>query len=745
MRPTLKKDTGIRSGLLSQQKKNIRQQVQQTRKELEISDITTDLINETSQITVLKNWAKKLGVPNLMSYKVANIAALKRAMVMKLTAIKEDDEPLVDVVEQDDNELYKQYIAIEKFLKSYTKNPLKTTSIYGQAGEKFNDMWKHMTRNEKAIFIGDYFQLNVEPKKINPLAYLNDFIESRKGTNADTQESVTSAYLREFIKNVGNPTKESELKLIELTNHVLFPKTFLTRFAHLEQPVQIKFAGQYIRSNYRNPLDALEIFLNPQSVEEKKANPVQILRIGGMKRNISKEESTDKPNDYKQCINRLRNLGWIIKPISNVDQIYISAPSPDSEGWFYPSDALYTDICQYQTYVKSPTENIVVLNNNKKVVFEVNSTLKKDYSPSNLLNDLQSAQKGTIFTKLPPVWILNTPLYQVDQVYIDAPVLNISTQTKMNFEIISRHLQKESRFDTYQTYLMRFIVTFFPFMKNVSPKMPHTFNIVDKLKVGYISQDVYKEMAISEKAPEANVQLLVEDLEKYLPIFASETIRTVNSGNSGFVPTPITFKQNTFREINCPEADIWKVQDLVIYNDKCLVIPELLTLFKNGNYTDPKTGEDLESGFVEDIKRRYSHLASEKFENSLGEYFVDKALYDQAHPVVIRKTRKERYTSEDLSSDFDKYFQLKKIYLDPVALIKNIMEFDVTAQCTKCGCCIGNSGVKSILNRTDGSTIPVSFCNYTCMMEHNFIPMHTAEEEIEEKAGDILARIVDSV
>lgn len=755
---TKKTTTGTRTGLLSRQKKDIRQQAQQTRKELDINEITSDLINETSQITILKNWAKKLGVPNLVSYKVANIAALKRAMLAKLTTVKENEEPIVDVVEKDDeNELYKQYVAIEKFLKSYSKNPSKTTSIYGQAGEKFNDMWKHMTRNEKAIFIGDYFQLNVEPKKVNPVSYLHDFIESRKGVHADTQESVTAAYLREFIKNIANPTEESlnaEKKLVE---HVLFPKTFLTKFTQLEQPVQIKFAGQYIRSSYRNPLDALELFLNPQVTEEKKISPVQILRIGGMGR-IGSTTEPSKPNNYTQCVNRFRNLGWIIRPISNVDQIYISAPasiiasapssnspSVESVEWYHPSDALYTDICQYQTYVKSPLENILILNSNKKVVFEVKSTLKKDYSPSSLATDLQSSQSGSIFTKLPPAWILNTPLYQVDQVYIDAPSLNISVQTKMNLEVIIQWIQKESRFDTYQTYLLRFLVTFFPFMRNVAPKEPHVFYIVDKLKSGYITQDSYKEMAISEKAPEADIKLLVEDLEKYLPIFAFETIRTVNSGNSGFVPTPITFRKDTFREISCPEADIWKAQDLVIYNDKCLVIPELLTLFKNNNYTDPKTGEELDKFFVEDIKRRYSHLTSEKFENKSGEYFVDKALYDKTHPVVVRPVRKDKYTPEDLSSDFDKYFNLKKIILDPVALIKNIMEFDIMAHCVKCGCCVSNSGVKSILNRTDGTIIQVSFCNYKCMAEHDFIPLHTADEEIEQESPNFMASIVDSV
>lgn len=783
---------GKKAGLLAQHKKDVRQQVQQGKKELEVSDLTPDLINETTQITTLKVWAKKLGVPDLLSYKVANVKALKRVMLVKLAELKEKDEPLIDIREGDDildgkiesdGELMKQYSAIEKFLKSYAKNPAKTTSIYGSAGDKFNELWKEMTRGEKSIFIQEYFELNVEPKKINPVAYLGAYLESKKGEMAETTESVTAAYLRAFIKNVGYPTEKNEAELVKLTEHVLFPKTFLTRFAALEQPVQLKFAGQYVRSGaYRNPLDALELFLNPPLKVPKERVPVQIMNVGGLVRKYAAEQSevdATKKNNYHKCLVALRHLKWIIKPVSNVDEGYLSVPYTE-EGvgaeaepeWYYPSDDFFTDLCQYHSYVRSPKENIIVINSNKKVLVEVRRLKDPEYSPTQLSMDLQKSQTGSIFVKLTPLWVLNTPLYQVDDVYLDAPSRNLLIKTGIDFQTIVTALQKESRYETYQTYLLRFIVMFFPFMDNKvtnaniyfnkdaltrDTAQSHLFYIRDRFIKGYITQDSYRGLSISEKAPEADIAELTRDLENYLPVFSVETIKSTSGGY--VYPTPIVFRPSIFRKIECPAEKDWFPQDLVVYKDRCLVIPQLLINFQTKNYTDPDTGEELDRDFVEGIKWRYSQLNSEKFqkrpvkvvkdsgeeEEVPGEViYVDKALYDKAHPVVIRPVRKDKYTSDDLSNDFNKYFGLTSVILDPVALIENIMEFDIGGVCAKCGEDIRGSGVKSMINRTDGGTVQISFCDYKCMVAHDFVPLHTTEEEVEApptQTGDIVESV----
>lgn len=783
-----------KAGLLAQHKKDVRQQAQQGKKELEVNEITPALINETTQITILKVWAKKLGVPDLLSYKVANIGSLKKAMLAKVAELSAAEEPIIDVREGDDllgdevesdGELMKQYSAIERFLKSYAKNPNKTTSIYGSAGDKFNDLWKELSRSDKAVFIQDYFQLNVELKKINPVAYLSAYIESRKGMDAETPESVTAAYLREFIKNVANPKPETEEKLAKLTEHALFPKTFLTKFAALEQPVQLKFAGQYVRSGgYRNPLDALELFLNPPKVEERQRIPIQMLKVGGIVTKYATEAGeadATKKNHYQKCFQNLRRYNWIIRPVSNVDEAYISTPvsAEEDNEWYHPSEAFYTDVCQYHSYVRSPREALLIINSNRRVVVEVRSTSNPSYSPSDLAKDLEIAQTGNIFVKLTPLWVLNTPLYQVDDVYLESPTKNLLVKTGINFDPIITALQKESQYETYQTYLLRFLVMFFPFLPNVvttrgiyfansssdiniSSFPVHAFSIKDKVKSGYITQDAYKSMALSEKAPEADISKLIANIERYLPVFCFETIK--GTGGGYVFTTPIVFDPMTFRKIDCPEAETWYPKDLIVYKDKCLVIPELLTLFQTANYTDPRTGEELDADFVKTVTDRYSHLIAEKFqkkdfpvfipqpsgetaiETAPGEIvYVDKALYDKAHPVIIRPVRKDKYTADDLSNDFDKYFQLKQIILDPLGLIENIMEFDIQGECAKCGGAVGDSGIKSMINRTDGTTTQISFCTYKCMVGHDFAPVQTTiDEEVEAppaQPGDIVESV----
>jgi hypothetical protein len=774
-------------GLLAQHRKDVKQQVQQGKKDIEISDLTIDIIEKTTQITVLKVWAKKLGVPGLLEYKVANISGLKRAMIEKLSGAKEIIEPVINVVIEDDKDLFKQYTSIEKFLKSYIKNPNKTTSIYGSAGDEFNGMWKDLTRNEKTIFAQEYFELNIDAKnpitgaritRVNPVAYLKGFAESRKDSNTETPESVTASYLRLFIKGTDTPERAAQLQTI--SEHPLFPKTFLTKFEKLEQSVAIKFAGMYIRSGgYRNPIDALEMFVTPEV--KKEVLPMTQMFIGGLQGYSDTEVKNAEKNDYNKCVTTLEKFKWIIKPISNVDEVYLGDQVEIGDlSWYHPSKAFYTDLCQYHSYVLSPTDSVIVLNSNKRATVHVRHDTGAEYNPTELSKELIGAQTGNIFLKLSPLWILNTPLYQIDKVYLDSA--SSAIPLSMNLTKVISDLQKSSRYDTFQTYLIRFIIMFFPLIRNTmipvdqkpytkegSTLKPHIFLVAEHLHNGYITPECYGSMSITEKAPEVNIQLLIEFLNMYISVFSVEVIK--NSGKSTRYFSSIQYTSEVFNSVNCPEQFEWNPKDLLIYENKCIAIPQLLTDFSNGNFTNPSTGAQFPKDFVDSILSRFSSLKDKKFQKIVTVFYdyvtlkndtfgsdsiivsqepgeivyIDKNAYDMAHPVitVTKPVKKDKYSSEDLSEQFNSYFKIQSVILDPIAVIANIMHFDPQAKCNRCNANIGKSAVKSILNRTDGTTIQVSFCGYKCMMDHDFIPMHTVEEVINvgTQVGDVIGEV----
>jgi len=756
-------------GLLAQHRKDVKQQVQQGKKDIEISDLTSDIIEKTTQITVLKVWAKKLGVPGLLEYKVANISGLKRAMIEKLSGRKDVEEPVINVVIEDDKDLFKQYTSIEKFLKSYIKNPNKTTSIYGSAGDEFNLMWKELTRNEKTIFAQEYFELNIDAKnpitgaritRVNPVAYLKGYMDSRRDSNVESPESVTASYLRLFIKSGDTPERTAQLHTI--SEHPLFPKTFLTKFNQLEQSVAIKFAGMYIRSGgYRNPIDALDMFITPEV--KKEVLPMTQMFIGGVQGYSNAEVKSTEKNDYNKCVLLLTKCKWIIKPISNVDDVYLGDRVEIGDlSWYHPSKAFYTDLCQYHSYVLSPTDSVIVLNANKRVTVHVRHENGAEYNPTELAKELISAQTGNIFLKLSPLWVLNTPLYQIDKVYLDSP--NSAISSTLNLDKVILDLQKSSRYDTFQTYLIRFIIMFFPLIRNTkipqdqkpytkegSALKPHVFLVAEHLNKGYITPEHYAAMSISEKVPEVNMQLLIEFLNMYISVFSVEVIK--NAGKSTKYFSSVQYTPDVFNDVECDAEAEWKIQDLLIYDNRCLVLPKLLSNFANGNFVDEYNGVQFDESFVKSILSRYSPMIDKKFqklpldEKGEGEIvYIDKDAYDKAHPVITVSTKtakKDKYSSEDLSDQFNKYFNVQSIILDPVAVIANIMNFDPQAKCTKCGKSIGKSAVKSILNRTDGSTIQISFCDYKCMMDHDFIPMHTVEEEMDigTQAGDVIGEV----
>lgn len=770
-------------GLLKQYKKDVKQQAQQSKKEIEISDLTAKIVQETTQITVLKVWAKKLGMSNIVSYKSSDIEDLRKAILVKLAELKpeliiKEDREDEDIHKIDDNEAMKQYNAIEKFLKSYSKNPLKTSSIYGKLGNQFNQMWKEISPLEQYEFITDYFEFNVGLNKVNPVLYLKGFVNSLTGKQKETPGRILSSYLRLFIKNIGNPTDKTQSQMEELSKHALFPRSFLIKFSQLGRDIQIKFAGFYLRGGsgyHRNPIDSLELYLNPPKEVSIKRLPVKTLFTGGMKLNImNREVEETKLNDYRKCSALLRKLEWIIRPMDKESQNYLSIPS-EIEGFYLPSDSFYTDLCQYHSYVRSPNESIVVINTDKRIIVEVRLANGGIANPSKLSKDLQIAQTGNIFVKLTPWWILNTPIYQIDPIYLDQPDIFLHNRSGINFHKIIGDLRKSSRYESYQTYLTRFVVMFFPFFENLivdasGKKTKKDFFITSQVRSGYITHEAYANMSISQKVPEANVKRLVETIEGFMQSFSYAIVNGVGKNFISikpieFFPLAINLSEDifayspdVFSPVNCPEESEYYPQDLIVYQDRCFVIPELISRFMNHNHTDPKTGKDLEKDFVEDVVARYRHLISEKFQkkprmikNEEGEdveepgevFYIDKNMYDKAHPVIIKSPRKDKYTKEDLSDQFNRYFNVTHIILDPVALVKGLMNFDPQTKCQSCEKLVGKLRATSAVNRSDGSIIELSFCDYQCMSRHDFQPMHVVEEELDLpiRSGDIVNKV----
>lgn len=730
---------------LKEFQKNARAVANQVFKDIDVSELTQSDIESQDKIITLKAWAKRLGVPNYVQYNKSSIGSLKGAILRRLNEIRGGGETAWEDENKETNILL-QYTSIENFLKNYLKDPKTALTIYeGSKGVEFSEMWRNLKLYERNIFVRDYFSLNVGANKINPVSYLENYI--RLNQDVVSPRTLVIQYLTEFILN----TSETPEKLNEYSNHPLFPKSFLTKFQTLKSSDQLKFAGTYTRTtSHYEPLDAIEKFLNSEAPRERKET--EVLRIPGFKPPRVVEQDI-KRNDYAKCIDKLRKLNWLIRPISNVDQIYLSDTRDNI--WYTPSEAFYIDVCQYKSYVQSHQENILVIDSNKKITVEVKIGQKfgplvrnnpKPYTSTDLFKDLRIAQTGNIFSKLSPSWVMKTPLYQLDNVYLESPIKNVFTDLK--FSPLFGKLQAECRNDTYEEYIQKFILMFFPFFKNkissqnlyqeknLNSIPSHTFYIVEKIEKGYLTVDSYRNLTLIQKAPEVNTESLVRYLEMYSKYFTADCIRLAGENSSLY--QPIWFHPEVFNQIVCPEIDEWKTQDIIIHNGKCHSLPQLLYNFRNGNFLDSEHHE-FDKEFIQHVTDNYSHLVSKKFYRKSSndeskeslEFYIDKEFYDRLHPV----TQKTKKNVGDPSEEFDKYFNITEIIIDPIDLVKKLIEF--RQDCQKCARCKkdinGNCGIRSAVDRTDKSVIRVSFCDYDCLLKHKFNPIETLEDIVERK------------
>lgn len=762
--------------LLKQFKKTAAIAAKKSNTDIDVGKLTVDMVRNMDKITVLKVWAKDLDIPNLNSYKSINIKALQSEIIQKIVSRESETMIRLDSGESD-GDFYRQYQAIENFLNVFYKRQDREVSIFGVKGIEFKALWDEMTNTERRLFSQDFFTLNINPK-VNPIDYLRQFLASKE--IRETPLDIALNYLRAFINYTegtpdgeGAPDKDGE-KLQELQRieeHVLFSQDFANRFRSIPEDKQLEFAHFYVQNHKgRQPLEVLNLFLRQSKIIHYEKLPTGKLFLGGNHirlQKIQERAQAERENNYQKCVVSLRQRQWEIQPIGERNVYYLGDRVPGGSGeWYNPTELFFTDLCKYHSYVKSPKENLLILNSNtEKYSFLVRKKSSEEYSPTDLQKDLISAQKGSIFVKLSPVWIASSPLYQVDPIYLNTVTQTLTAKSEINFDKIISDLQKSSRYETFETYLFRFLLLFFPFFENISLKkgeFPYAnyknstvvyggdskkFFITEQVKNGYLTPEAYFGLTIAEKVPEVNEKNLIMSLERYLDIFIYESIK--GAGEQYIRLTPIEHTSDVFEDFVCPEEEDWQPQDLIVHEGRCFVLPQLLSKFKQRDFINQHTGKPFEQEFIDGVSRRYDHLMSNKFQKKGGEVvYIDQNLHDIAHPVEIRASRGQKYSDHEISQQFNEYFRIKQIILDPAALIKNIISFDPKTKCAHCQTDVDGKGVKSVIDRTDGNIVQLSFCDYTCMLDHNFLPVHSVEELGDSGEPDTrltVANIVEKV
>lgn len=727
-------------GILGKYRKDVKKKVAVEKKELDVSEITEELIKKTSQITILKKWAVKLKVPNIASYKTPQINRLKEVMLKYFLQMKQEEEenkePVIVSAEEEDNDLEKQYAAIEAFLKAQLND--KVTSVYGQAGDNFVDMWNQLDKNQKKLFLREYFELNVEPMKVTPVLYLKNFLANIKEVPAETPITVTRRYLSLFIRDNDKTLQKNPRvpeQMLELERSPLFSAQFMQEFQKLDLVTQLKFARVYIR-HPTNPVDALALFLNPVVVEPPPPRrPIKKVFIGGIPRYfpVSEEDSENfAKNNYKKCVLQYRGAGLAIKPISLPDG---TVGAEIKEGFHHPTDDFYMLLCEFRVAVTDPRQSIVQIGTEKKYsaeVKKVNGDKLSDITPYDLKLLIARIESGNIFAKLDPVWILQSPVYQVEERFRNYPfdVLNAKNDGSLSmFHKVISGIQTESRNDTLLVYYTRLFTLLFPFL---TFEPARTFASVERLKKRYITAETFANMSLAERIPEIPLEVLVPTIENFVRKNAPGFVKNANAQGKLSDMSIVVDKFTSVRE-KCPAFEAYQLQDIIIYTedgkDYCFSVPELLTQFLDGNTTNKQTGEPFSAPFVKSFLANYEHLKGEKFVKTVDgkeeDVYVDKDLYDLAHPVPVK--RQEKYSLEDVAGQFDAYFEPGPLIEDPILLIQTLIAFDLDQQCQACSRLVSDP-VRSMLDRSDGTTIPVGFCDYQCMSDYSFRPLHVAEE-----------------
>jgi len=753
---------------LKQHKKKVQKAKNEDEKNIDLNDLTPEIIEAVTKITLLKAWAKRLRIPKYNSFNAATIKQLQEAIIIKIAkSVTRND---VVAHEESAEDAIKEYKAIDKFLDAF-KRRIPLPDIYGKIGDEFVKLWNQLDDNQKFTFIRENDEVN--SKRLNSLAYLAQFIDRLRDIKIDTTNDLAKRYIRRFLikselmeKDAKGNTK-GEMKGV--TDHPAFSNEFAEKFAALDDRDKLKFGGQYILQSQLHPLEALRKYLDTgtekknlgigMDIEAMKkhlynvAGDAKVIKFhvpGGLAKHAKDTHKTI--DNLKRCVTKYRQKNLVITanrfiPPGMTDEVVVPTNDYRPEDFFRPSLLFYESLCKYHVYVSTPESNELTLTGPNKFtvqVFFLENGEIIDPTPSQLNALIHDAEYDNPFSIEKPDWILNTPISLVDPVYIKAisNQLSIWAGDEMcrSFGGEITKLIQEHNYNSLQHYYYSFLTFFAPFI----PVNGVKYHIITQLEKGYITPAAYATMTLEEKTPE------VDNIEKSIDSYFQKVPRLIVEKAwmpPGWKPLPemvLLSKTMTMDEI-CPDFLKYKPEDIIVHMGKCYLITELL------RWTQENKPIEMSSGFLKDIQNRYGHLKTEKFfyreadiapgdfdlgidtlfgEGKTREYYVDKKFYDKAHPEKHLRKTPVIFSEADIAAQFDQHFGVDKIIPDPVGMIHKLLQTDPSRQCPNCEGNIPIPKVRSLINRSDGSVYPIYFCDYQCMMDHNFQPRHTLSEAI---------------
>lgn len=691
---------------------------------LSIDDITVDLVKNTTEITDLRKWAgPKFFDLNIPMTKNENI--IKEELIKAINARKAENANIMNEEKHEDNDKEAQLEAIEHFLESYLENRNKTSRVYGEYGARFVEIWKSIATIAGRIKIArEYRSYKTFSMLDEVVMNVLEYIEANYKNLPKTPQEFVKNYIEKFNSSIED---EDALMLFNMADYSdIVDKNFLKSFEKLDEVDKIKFSVKFL-ADYNDNIDFnryLKNYIESKKNENKEPIPPSetVLAAGVQEYPIIERKNQDDRLKVKkdQIIERLKTFKWQIKD--------------RDDKWVSPEDKFYDDIATYGAHMKNPKQYIIIINGNEFDIKQLPSedSNKKDKSPTELYKDLIFSFSGNVLDTLPIEWILDTPLFFLDSIYLDQPSKLLESRTQVNFSNLIHNMQSSLRNETFKTYLEKFLYMFFPFFIETK------FFIIEHVNNGYISVNNYSLMEIHEKVPEIALGELKYSIQMYLDDFFKYIINSAYK-YTGFIPIKILTNLSDNSNFDCPAE--WFPKDLIVHNKFCYSIPELASRFENDDYSDPYNRDlKLDDSLIERLKKYYitkeyrETKFIKKIDGDLADkvFFVNKNLYDIKNPPPEPKKKVENVVSkEDLNVQFYKYYKtLNAGLLNPSELISTLKEVNLISTCETCKEYLTESKIESLQNRTDGSNIKIKFCDLKCMGKHTFKTVESVRDLI---------------
>ncbi len=640
---------------------------------------------------------------------------------------------------------------LRAFIENYAELPSKWETQVATEAPKFLEKFVLLSDEQKAQFAGEYIQ---HGQNRDVLGELEKFLVKKPSeehlklaiekTLKDQKEfgAPVVKYLQAFV-HVDSPSKWKQ----QMTAEAPRLEEFLARFGNLDLKHQVWFAGEYVRYGAnREVVGELEKFLIKNPVAVPQRHPIGRLQAPGYNLTTGVNATEQTKNRYKKCSDYLNQKKWVLFNDGIIPSEWLGDLVVERRGWAYPTPQFYQALCFHQSRFRLEDGRLLIYLPNRVEIVQVGreSSGKIVDDVIVLLRDLEMAQRDNLFSKLSPEWVLNVPLYQVESIYIDQIKVFFQGEYEDIFSNQFSDLVKKCREKTLLNFYHTFLATFYPcFAEN-------NFPIASQVKKGYITAEYYYQLSDTQKVNSIKVPELRDYLRKWLSGSVQQVAgRTVEE--PGVARWLISTAGKNFRQVKIPKLKLapslffypetelcatvraeWNTEDIVIYQGDCFVAAELLERFLDNDLTNPLHPEtQFDDQFYEVVTKTFfprfrgARVESKRF--PVQYRFVNKPEYEMKN----QPGEKKRERPKDVSGEFDTYFGVKRIILEPVALIENLLHFDIPPMCAECKDPVEAKTITSLVNRSDGSVIKVDFCTYKCMLKHEFTPVHTVEEEAD--------------